>query len=35
VRAQEVEAQRVVGARDRAGRRFDVESELSVAAGGI
>ncbi len=30
--AQEVEAQRVVGARDRAGRRFGVESDLSVAA---
>ena len=32
VRAQEVEAQRVVGARDRAGRRFGVEADLSVAA---
>ena len=35
VRAQEVEVQRVVGARDRAGRRFGVESELSVAARGV
>ncbi len=35
VRAQEVEAQRVVGARDRAGRRLGVESELSVAARGV
>jgi hypothetical protein len=35
VRAQEVEAQRVVGARDRAGRRFAVESEVSVAARGV
>jgi predicted RNA polymerase sigma factor len=33
--AQEVEAQRVVGARDRAGRRLGVESELSVAARGV
>ncbi len=32
VRAQEVEAQRVVGARDRAGRRFGVEPDLPVAA---
>ena len=30
--AQEVEVQCVVGARDRAGRRFGVESDLSVAA---
>ena len=35
VRAQEVEAQRVVGARDRAGRRFGVEFELSIAARGL
>ena len=35
VRAQEVEAQRVVGARDRAGRRFGVESDLSVAPSSI
>lgn len=35
VRAQEAEAQRVVGARDRTGRRFGVESELSVAARGV
>ena len=35
VRAQEVEAQRVVGARDRAGRRFGVDSELPIAAGGV
>ncbi len=32
VHAKEVEAERVIGARDRAGRRFGVESELSVAA---
>jgi hypothetical protein len=35
VRAQEVETQRVVGARRRAGRRFGVESELSIAARGV
>ena len=35
VGAQEVEAQRVVGARDRAGRRFGVESEFAVAARGF
>ena len=35
VRAQEVEAQRVVAARDRPGRRFAVESDLSVAARGV
>ena len=33
--AQEVEVQRVVGARGRAGRRFGVESDLAVAAGGV
>jgi hypothetical protein len=32
VRAQEVEAQRVVGARHGAGRRLGVEADLSVAA---
>ena len=32
VRAQEVEVQRVVGARNRAGRRLGVESELPIAA---
>ena len=32
VRAQEVEVQRVVGARDRAGRRLGVEPDLPVAA---
>jgi hypothetical protein len=32
VRAQEVEAQRVVGARDGACRRFGVEPDLPVAA---
>ena len=32
VGAEEVEAQRVVGARDRAARRFGVESDLSVVA---
>ena len=35
VRAQEVEVQRVVGARDRAGRRFGVEADLSIAARGV
>ena len=35
VGAQEVEVQRVVGARGRAGRRFGVESDLAVAAGGV
>ena len=35
VGAQEVEAKRVVGARDRAGRRFGVESDLSVVAGDV
>src|SRR5207302_9597413 len=32
---QEVQVQRVVGARDRAGRRFGVEPDLSVAASGL
>ena len=35
VRAQEVEVQRVVGARDRAGRRFGVEADLPIAARGV
>ena len=32
VRAEEVEAQRVVGARDRAGRRFGVDADFPAAA---
>ena len=35
MRAQEVEAQRVVGALDRAGGRLGVDSELSASARGI
>ena len=35
MRAQEVEVQRVVGARDRAGRRLGVEAHLPVTTRGL